>query len=521
MPGIKSHHALTALATALLVAGCESSDPLRCATPSPLPTAPTALHVEGRWLVDEQGRVVTLHGVNMVNKIQASGYRPSTLGFGDDDAAYIVSQGFNTVRTGLIHKGYALAPGQYDAAYLADIAGTVKMLTDHGLYVLFDFHQDMFNERYQGEGLADWMAFDSAPTAPTDSPNCQAGFPGNMFSCNYLWEAFDNFLGINNHAPVEGPRGLTLQQEFAEAWQPVAAKLRDDPLVFGYNLFNEPHPGSALGACFSPSGCPADLDPKLTAFHQRVADAVRAIDPDKSVWYEPYATNFNGSLPTNHGDLAAGDVGFSFHNYACPATVPGVPAPPGTGASDECDTISEQRVFDNAEAQSARYGHALLMTEYGATDDIATIDRLAGLADTNRVGWQYWAWWNEDPCCERPNEGLIDHPSNPPTPEHLREDKLDVLVRAYPRAVAGTPLSWSWDRAQGRFTLSYTAAAVGASPLAAGAVTQVWLPARHFPRGYRAVIAGGQAISRPGAEDMQIVACDGAGEVSVTVTAPE
>ena len=35
----------------------------------------------GRFITDGQGRVVTLHGFNLVNKIQASGYAPDAIGF--------------------------------------------------------------------------------------------------------------------------------------------------------------------------------------------------------------------------------------------------------------------------------------------------------------------------------------------------------------------------------------------------------------------------------------------------------
>lgn len=511
----------TCVCTFLLLAGCGSSAPLPCDLPPALPTAPTALQVEGRWLVDQQGRVVVLHGVNQVSKLEANGYRISELGFGADDADYIASQGFNTVRTGLIHRGLAPQAGVYDTAYLDDIAATVELLTDRGLYVLFDFHQDMFNERYQGEGLADWMVRDSFPGDPTTNPNCAAGFPGNMFSCQYLWESFDNFFGLNGTPPAIGPRGMTLREEYADAWRLVAARLKDNPLVFGYDLFNEPHPGSALSQCFSPQGCPGDQDVVLTQFHQIVADAVRLEDPDTIIFYEPFSTNFNGSLPTRHGDLVAGEVGFSFHNYACPATVPGVPTPPGTGASEECDTIGEQRVFDNAEAQAARYGHVPLLTEYGATEDVATIKRLADLSDANRVGWQYWAWWNEDPCCERPGEGLIDHPSNPPTDPHLHQDKLDVLVRPFPRATAGTPQSWTWDAAARRFDYRYATAGPVPAGMATGAVTEVWVPRRHFPAGYRVTeLSGAKVISAPNAESLRLQACPGATEVRMAVVPP-
>jgi endoglycosylceramidase len=46
---------------------------------------------------------VILRGVNMVAKLPP--YDPAVLGFSDDDAAFLASEGFNTVRLGIIYKG--------------------------------------------------------------------------------------------------------------------------------------------------------------------------------------------------------------------------------------------------------------------------------------------------------------------------------------------------------------------------------------------------------------------------------
>ncbi len=476
--------------------------------PSPALASPAkALHQVGRWLVDAQGRAVILHGVNQVNKLPP--YLPSAIGFGADDAAVIASEGFNSVRTGLAHKGLVPAPGIYDDAYLDDLAATIDLLTAQGIYVLIDFHQDMYNERYQGNGMADWATVDSSPTDPTLVPSCAKGFPGNIFSCSFLWEAFDRFLGMNGYLPEIGPRAITLQEEFADAWRQVAARFRDQPLVFGYNLLNEPYPGSATAACLNPAGCPPAPEAALTSFSNLVANAVREVDPDTIVFYEPFAISFNPGFGTKHGDVAVDHVGFSFHVYACP-TVPGVPS------SDAC-RVTEQQVFTKAEAQSAAYGDTPLLTEFGATDDLGLLHRITELADANLVGWEYWAWWNRDPCCERPEEGIIDDPANPPTPDHLDQPKLDALVRPYPRAVAGTPLGWSWDRASRRFTLAYATAPVDGA-VAPGAVTEVWVPRRHFPDGYDVVdLHGAQVTSASDAERLELAALPGSTTVSLAV----
>lgn len=477
------------------------------ASSAALAAPPKALHQVGRWLVDTEGRVVILHGVNQTNKLPP--YLPSAVGFGADDAAAIAAEGFNTVRLGLAHAGLAPTPGAYDTAYLDDFAATASQLTSEGLYVLVDLHQDLYAARYQGNGMAGWATVDSSPTDPTLLPACAGGFPNNIFSCPFLWEAFDRLLGMNGHTPEIGPRGITLQEEIGDAWRQLAARFRDDPLVFGYNLLNEPYPGSSTGVCLGPSGCPPGPDAALTSFSNLVADAVREVDPQTIVFYEPFATVFNPGYGTKHGDVDVDQVGFSFHVYACLTS-------PGAETTEVCRP-REQAVFTKAETQSTTYGHGLLLTEFGATDDLALLRRITELADQNMVGWQYWAWWNRDPCCTRPEEGIIDDPVNPPTTAHLDQPKLDVLARPFPRAIAGTPTRWWWDRAARRFELAYATTPIDGA-LAPGATTEVWVPARHFPSGYEVVdLHGGVVTSPPDAERLEVATSPGATSVSFAV----
>src|SRR5689334_24422249 len=97
----------------------------------------------GRWITDANGRVVILHGLNMVSKLPP--YAPDATGFGDDDAAFLAAHGFNTVRVGIIYKAVEPTPGVYDDAYLQRIQSTVTTLAKHGIFSLLDFHQDLYN----------------------------------------------------------------------------------------------------------------------------------------------------------------------------------------------------------------------------------------------------------------------------------------------------------------------------------------------------------------------------------------
>src|SRR3954471_18057540 len=80
----------------------------------------------GRFMTDSTGRVFTSHGVNLVYKVAP--YDPSVSGFGDDDAAFLEQEGFNSGRLGVIYKAVEPSPGVYDDTYLAKIAQTAALL---------------------------------------------------------------------------------------------------------------------------------------------------------------------------------------------------------------------------------------------------------------------------------------------------------------------------------------------------------------------------------------------------------
>ena len=71
----------------------------------------------------------------------------------------------------------------------------------------------------------------------------------------------------------------------------------------------------------------------------------------------------------------------------------------------------------------------------------------------------------------------------------MKQEKLDVLVRPFPRAVAGTPTSWSFDADTRRFVLTYRADREVRAP------TEVFVPARHFPSGYTVRLTGPAVVT--------------------------
>ena len=462
------------------------------ASPAAIATPKLPLGHSGRWITDARGRVVIVHGVNMVYKIAP--YYPSATGFGDDDAAFLASVGFNAVRVGVIWKAVEPEPGVYDDAYLNQIAATVKTLARLGIVSLLDFHQDMYNELFQGEGAPDWAVEDDGlPRVP------RTGFPGNYLDMPALQHAFDHFW-----ANSPGPGGVGLEDSYAAAWRHVAQRFRGDRSVLGYELFNEPFPGTAYATCLAPDGCPA-FDATLTAFNRKVAAAIRMADRRTLVWYEPNVL-FDFGEPTDVGALEDPRAGFSWHDYCL------------TGS---CSTFG--KVMANAAEHVAQTRDATMMTEFGATNDTAALETVVRLADQNMVPWLEWAYCGcNDPTTSGPGDeqAIVRDPSKPPTGANVVTATLRALVEPYAQLISGTPLSWGFDPSSRVLRFRYgTARASDHGRFRTGARTAIATPALVYGGHYAVRVKGGAIVSRRGTPVLEIAACRRARTITVTVSA--
>lgn len=451
----------------------------------------------GGYLTDAQGRVFISHGMNMVYKVPP--YAPSASGFGEDDVRFLVKEGFNTVRLGVIYKAVEPQPGVYDDAYIENIAQTAALLARYGIAPIIDFHQDLYNEKYQGEGWPDWAVIDDgAPNAPL------VGFPNNYLANAALNRAFDNFW-----ANTPGPGGVGIGDRFAQAWKHVAARFAGEPIM-GYDLLNEPWPGNGWQQCANTAGCPEFDQGRFADFYRRTLAAVRESDKQHLVFYEP-AVVWNFGAGTLLPDFEDPQVAMSWHVYCLTPT-----AGPNAAACAEAERLP----FQNAQARTESTGDPSIVTEFGATEDLADIKRVAAYADEFKLGWQYWHYCGcNDPTTQGPGEtqAIVKDPAKPPAGDNLKNAKIDVLVRPYPQLIAGTPKAWKFDADSKVFDLEYsTAPARGGAPTGRP-VTEVFVPKRHYPSGY-AVSADGAGIASPaGDQILELRACPGAKEVKVRV----
>lgn len=124
--------------------------------------AKISVNTETRNLVDEHGRSLLLHGVNVVYKVDP--YIPSEGAFDSNDSlnsediANLKKWGMNFVRLGVMWEAVERERGVYDLEYLAKVDSLITKMGEAGIYTLVDAHQDVFARTICGEGVPDFYA---------------------------------------------------------------------------------------------------------------------------------------------------------------------------------------------------------------------------------------------------------------------------------------------------------------------------------------------------------------------------
>ncbi|OQZ98049.1 endoglycoceramidase [Mycolicibacter algericus DSM 45454] len=459
-------------------------------------TVAPPVEVSNGWLVNPDGQVVIWHGLNQVYKV--SPYTPSGDGFSDDDAAFLAANGFNSVRLGLIWAGVEPEPGVIDYDYLASIEETVEILARHNIVAILDMHQDLYNEEFGGEGAPDWATFNGG------LPHFGLGFPATYPlspAQNYAWDAF--------WANTKASDGIGLQNHYALMWQAVADYFKGNSNVAGYDIMNEPWAGTHwLGSILGNQYFDAQ---QLTPFYNQIDAAIRSVDPNKTVFFEPNTLFGSTPIPTHLGTVDDPNSAFSFHHYCLTTAL-------FPGTSFGCDWNADI-VFGYAQDYMQEHNIPGWLSEFGATNNLGAIE--ASLQGSNKYlfGWSEWAYSGRDITSISPeDQALVYDPSKPPVDDNVNWDKLDLLAQPYPQVISGTPISWSFDN--GVFTFSYsTDQADGTGSFAAGSPTTISVPPSQYPNGYTVNVTGGEATSAANAPVLTIVSHSGASTVTVTVTA--
>ena len=167
-----------------------------------------------------------------------------------------------------------------------------------------------------------------------------------------------------------------------------------------------------------------------------------------------------------------------------------------------------RRSEDRSELASAAQpnGPAWFVTEFGASSDPTLLATLTAEMDTQQVGWCYWSWmYYADPTGSAAESLLM-------ADGRLRSTAR-VLSRAYPQAIAGIPISFSFSPSSDVFRLSYVPNHRIKAPTVVFVPTQV-----HYPHGYCATSQGARVTSAAGSELLELRNDRTGHRVTVSVT---
>lgn len=457
-----------------------------CAAPAPVdfpdggggvvatvgPDTAGPLTFRGTELVDAHGRVVQLHGINMVRKTAPFHVSPDEAGFAEN-IERIRRSGFNAVRLGVRLDALMPAPGVVDEDYLTQVERGVDALVEANLWVLLDFHQDVF------DGMPTWATTPAAAALSPTIPGLGDGFWALAYFSPRSTRQWEDL-----YRRVRVAEGRSAVDWIAEGVAAVAQRFAANPNIVGIDLMNEPWPGAAFGACAT-SSCARRYEQLQSIFEQYTA-AVREVAPAMNVWWAPF--NF-GPPYQNHTPPSDDRVGFAYHSY-CLYTDGGRPVRPNPLEHNVCGALYATQT-DDAQRAGRRWDTPVLLGEFGASASPLNTTTLTRLADDHQMSWMYW-----------------DDNYYRTAPDEVRTD----LVRTYPQATAGTVLSQRFEPATGSFELRYRPDSAATAP------TTVVVPTEVYPNGYEVTVEGGTVTSAPDAGRLSVVADPAAVTVTLAVT---
>jgi endoglycosylceramidase len=384
-------------------------------------------------LTDAEGRTLLLHGVNVSEYAKrADGY---TSWHTYQDYARLRDWGLHSVRLLIFWTALEPQPGVYDDEYLERVAERVRWARELGLLVVIDMHQDIYSEKYTGDGAPEWACLDEGqPFEPVDPWWLRNLQPAVRTAWNNFWET------------------PSLQQHYAEAYARVAERFAGDPTVLGYDLMNEPF------GYYTPADFEAGY---LEPFYRRLGERLASADPDKTIYYEPLAP-LNPGLPSRIGPLEPLRAAYFPHYYHL-TVHEGQPYDGNPGPL--------RWAVDLRHREAAEWQRPLLFGEIGV---IAGVDGateymrdLIDLLDERRLGWFYWSYDRGGPR----GFNLLDA-------EGGEYPVLEALIRTYPLRTAGRLLRFGTDAHSGVYEMLYEQQPGVTAP------TEIAVPARLWPGGF-------------------------------------
>jgi len=396
--------------------------------------ASSFLRSDNQWILDDQNRVVILHGVQIIN----SG--PPYISYHtEEDYDRLVGWGFNSIRLGTVWTAIESEPGVYNEDYLQLLDERIGWCHERGIYVILEMHQDVYSEKYSGDGAPEWACIDNGiPFYPLQPWFLNYMQPAVMAAFNNFWSNTDG-----------------LQDYFVNMWTNIAARYVNEPAIAGYDLYNEPFFGSHLPLLI--------FDRQyLQPFYEKLISSIQEVSPNHISFFEPTGV-VGAGLPCHMQEMGFSNIAYAPHCY---------PTLPNIFHIYLGNPKIMRQILRTIDNNADNMNVPVWVGEY-ALFDAQTVNAEQYLKDLCRVlddfkkSWSYWIYNKDD------NVGLLDLNGNE------RKWVVDVVSRPYPQKICGYPQQFYFNVDSKVFKLTWTE-----NPEASGP-TVIFVPQeRHYPEGF-------------------------------------
>lgn len=396
---------------------------------------------------DEHGREVMMRGINAGGRSKWAPFLP----FPIPDAAELAEVerraevffgripewGLDTVRLPFSWEALEPQRGQYDRRYLERYRAMIEAAWSHRLRVVVDFHQDVYASPFAGDGFPIWTLPSHLQGRPRrDDPQWFLRYAADA-DVQYAYERFwHNADGI--------------REAFGEMWETMAEEFGDHPAVAGFEIINEPGWGEA-------TDIEAWKHEVLLPFYEEIEDRIHAVAPEVPVLYNP--PGIEGLVPGGVDRVRPeGDkLVYAPHHYDG-----------GLVRGEAWSGRPPEPVVETFAAFRDEHATPVFVGEFGITHGAEGghewLERFVDALDAHRISGTLWEYSVSDEAWNGEDLAVV-------TPEGDERPVLDVYVRPWLRAVAGTEAEFRWDAEAER---------VEASWLSDGGTTEVVVPSRLF-----------------------------------------
>jgi endoglycosylceramidase len=359
--------------------------------------------------------------------------------------------------------------GTFDAEYLRRYRLLLDAAQKADLFVIVDFHQDVFHAAFCGDGFPEWALGDIAHGAP----HYDCVFP--LWSLPYfdaastVSQAFDR-LWSNKDGLLDA---------FEAMWRHVAREVGSHPAVAAFEIINEPGAGSTPLDTMGKMVLPTLYD-RIAAVIETEAGAAAIIgdEPVSSTADVQYLAR------PGHPRFAYGP------HYYDGATMLGI---------GPLDANRIRTAVLAVLARGAGWNAPTIVGEFGAPNSVSfKSDYLAAIfdaLDANRASALLWdvshssqKWNSED--------------FGPLLPDGTESAWAGILDRPAPRAVDGTITAFKWDPLLKQFDLSVNGAG--------DQISEVYLPVRHLGVAPDIIVTGARYRWLPATGQLLLAAPRGA-----------